>query len=288
MIAMERFILILISISYGVLIWVNLTWFCLAVHILLPCMILIVKLLLTMRVLTRFLFIALDTRMRSFSVFWSLILGGSFSIVVGVLPCATLFDESIPLMDRCLMKPLPFHAPKYSFLFVFGVIFANSLLFDVFCFFKIFNYMRKNSVRVMVVPLSASDRSKVHNVITAPSSLLIWLISVVSMLPGSLLMLISQSNVKTQDHLSILAYHLLFLFLFGTVVGLAYVGSSAELRHDVLLLQKWIGTVFGQSIKCEKDPISTTNSMDQYVHRSYVYSVSGQQNNDGWSENPLG
>ena len=79
--------------------------------------------------------------------------------------------------------------PNYSHLFVFLVIFANSLIVDGICYFKILNYMRKNSVRVMMVAGSRAERVKTRNAVTAPASLLIWLVFVVASLPSTLMLL---------------------------------------------------------------------------------------------------
>ena len=136
------------------------------------------------------------------------------------------------------MMDLPISNPKYVFHLTYFSLGLASLaswngspsvrrfhdfspfqVIDVFCYARIFNYMRKHSVRVTVVPVTASERSKVRNVVTAPSSLLVWLVSSVSMLPPSLLLL--RQPVK-DDVIALVNYQILTLFVMGTVASVMY------------------------------------------------------------------
>ncbi len=78
---------------------------------------------------------------------------------------------------------------KNLFLFTFLIILGNSLLLDVILFARVISYMRSNSVRVTVVPTTVAERAKVHNIVTAPTSLLTWLMAVFSMVPPCALLL---------------------------------------------------------------------------------------------------
>lgn len=99
----------------------------------------------------------------------------------------------------------------------------------------------------MVVPESELEKKKVRNLVTAPSSLLIWLITcVMAILPGEIgrperlrdcqhvftasLMLLRTPN-DSGDILVMLDYQMAAIFVFGSVVSVLYIGSSPELRY---------------------------------------------------------
>ena len=63
----------------------------------------------------------------------------------------TLIHEPHPLWNTCLLNHDIKATQEYAYLLAFFIIIGNSLLVDVICFSRIFNYMRKNSVRVSVI-----------------------------------------------------------------------------------------------------------------------------------------
>ena len=96
--------------------------------------------------------------------------------------------EDHPLWATCELINVK-EDSKYLFLLTFFIIVGNSFLVDLICYVRILNFMRKNSVRVTVVATSHTERIKAHNIVTAPSSLLIWLVESVIILPSCLLMI---------------------------------------------------------------------------------------------------
>ena len=100
--------------------------------------------------------------------------------------------------------------------------------------------MRKNSVRVTVVATSHTEKMKAHNIVTAPSSLLIWLIESVTILPSCLLMIKSSASIDVDHILTLLYFQLGTLFVINVIVPFMYIASSAELRKDVQLIKKYV------------------------------------------------
>ncbi len=95
-------------------------------------------------------------------------------------------------------------------------------------------------MRVSVIATSQAERSKGHNIVTAPSSFLIWLITTVSLLPSSLLLIKSAPAITADHTVTLLNYEIVLTFVMATVLPTIYIGSSAELRKDALLLKKFV------------------------------------------------
>ena len=68
----------------------------------------------------------------------------------------------LPSSFRCVTNGRPDSGPtgRFAFSFLYFVIVVNSLVLDVFFYGRIINYMRKNSVRVMVVAVTREERTK--------------------------------------------------------------------------------------------------------------------------------
>ena len=73
------------------------------------------------------------------------------AFIVTTIPSLTLLHEPHPLLNTCLLDHDLNATQEYAYLLAFFIIIGNSLLVDVICFSRIFNYMRKNSVRVAVI-----------------------------------------------------------------------------------------------------------------------------------------
>lgn len=58
------------------------------------------------------------------------------------------------------------------------------------------------------------------------------------MAPPAFLLLKSPSEIGAEDVATLLNYQLIFVFFLGTVVPVLYIGSSAELREDVLKMRR--------------------------------------------------
>ena len=110
-------------------------------------------------------------------------------------PLITLAQEAHPLWEICVLT-INVETPQYLFHFVHFVILVNSLIIDMICYGRIINYMRKNRVRVTVIATTRVERLKSHNIITAPSSFLIWMVVIVSMIPSSIMLIKSIGNIK--------------------------------------------------------------------------------------------
>ena len=111
------------------------------------------------------------------------------SFLISAIPLSTTVAlEDHPLWATCELINVK-EDSKYLFLLTFFIIVGNSFLVDLICYVRILNFMRKNSVRVTVVATSHTERIKAHNIVTAPSSLLIWLVESVIILPSCLLMI---------------------------------------------------------------------------------------------------
>ena len=99
-----------------------------------------------------------------------------------------MFYETHPLWQTCNLV-VNIGTPTYIFHFFHFVILANSLLIDAICYGRILNYMRANRVRVTVIATTRIERSKSYNIVTAPSSFLIWMVIIVSMIPSSIMLI---------------------------------------------------------------------------------------------------
>ena len=161
------------------------------------------------------------------------------ALLISFIPLSTTTLEDHPLWSTCQLINGKDEA-KHLFLLTFFIIFGNSLLVDIICYARILNFMRKNGVRVSVVASSHTERIKAHNIITAPSSLLIWLVQSVVTLPSCLLMIKSGASIDAQHIVTLVNFQQGTLFVIHLIVPFLYIASSAELRKDVNLLKKYL------------------------------------------------
>ena len=103
---------------------------------------------------------------------------------------------------------------------------------------KVLNYIRTHLTRVTVVPETAEERGKVQNIITAPANLLIHLVVVFPQIASSITLLRSPSHLGGDDVVTQIGYQLVCLFVSCTIAPILYIGSSSELRDDVLKIRR--------------------------------------------------
>ena len=72
-----------------------------------------------------------------------------------------------------------------------------------------------------------------HNIVTAASSLLIWMVNVATMIPGSILMIKSGPNLDASHIITLVNFQIATVLAFSIVNPLLYVCSSADLRKDI-------------------------------------------------------
>ncbi len=275
LVATSRLICFGILVAFPILLFMDNDTLCIAVYIVFPTFVLGEKLFLTSAVVIRY-----------FYTFWPKAIRrcGNSSVVpficllIGVLlfasmPLITLPQELPPSYATCMAYAgFAQSDPDFVFLFVYFVIALNSILIDAFGFVKVLNYIRANLTRVTVVPDSAFERSKVQNVVTAPASLLIHLVAVFAMIPTSVTLLKSPDDLGGRDVVVQISYQLVFLFVSGTVIPILYIGSSAELREDVVKVRKKLfGSIIGDyegDIRAQVEMTSPTRRAEIYAIRS--------------------
>ena len=119
--------------------------------------------------------------------------------------------------------------PPNTFLVLYSVVWTITLLGDIIAYTKIINYMRLTSVRIDVIPDTLLARKKVVNIVTGSSrsaslllysintsyscSLLIWLVTVVTMLPSLAL----SWDMQEQQHRVTTQYQILAVFVNNCV-----------------------------------------------------------------------
>jgi hypothetical protein len=121
--------------------------------------------------------------------------------------------------------------PSLAFNALLASLLLSLVLVDALCYGRLLAYMRHTAVGVMVVPATAADRARTHNVVTAVASLVADLLTVASAVPSVAILVFGTSSAASLEVL--LNYQLLFLFVSGVVVGVVLVGASADLRADV-------------------------------------------------------
>lgn len=146
--------------------------------------------------------------------------------------------------------PSDMHA-CFNFGLVHLVVFAASLILDLVCYSSIMNYMRKKSIQVAVISVVPSETVRAHNLITAPSNLLIHLVSVATMVPPLILLLttilpkISSGERPGPDSEVVLSkFQMASVFCTSYIVPLMIIGSSSQLRHDIMSLKKKCARLF--------------------------------------------
>lgn len=217
---------------------------CTSTFLIFPILTLFQKICLTALAVVRHMYVFCNSLVYQGSIAMML-MGTSLGVVaVTSIPLVTLFFEAHPLWATCLLIT-DLGSPTYIFLFTLLVIMINSIVVDSICYARILNYMRMNSVRVTVIASTRTERIKSHNIVTAPSSLLIWLVVIVSMIPSSIMLI--KSSIDAQHIVTLINYQLVLAFVFAIVVPILYIGSSGELRKDVGLYRKFFCRAFTSS-----------------------------------------
>ena len=160
-------------------------------------------------------------------------------IAISMTPLLTLFFEPHPLWQTCNLILHP-GDPSFHFVITYFIILLQSLFVDIICYVRILNFMRVNRVRVTVVATSRSERLKSQNIVTAPSSFLIWLVSVVSMIPSSLMLISSNESLTAKHVMTLIHYQEVLAFVLGILMPILYIGSSAELRKELDLIRRYV------------------------------------------------
>ena len=261
----------------SITILISSTIFCTSTFLIMPSYLLWQKLLLSALAVARHMYVYSKNLIYQNSALAMFL--GTFlpSFLISAIPLSTTVTlEDHPLWATCELINVK-EDSKYLFLLTFFIIIWNSFLVDLICYVRILNFMRKNSVRVTVVATSHTERIKAHNIVTAPSSLLIWLVESVMILPSCLLMIKSSASLDADHIITLLNFQQGTLFGINVLIPLLYIGSSAELRKDVGLLKKYI---CHQVMKIEEVQQSSHNrevytisdSMPQLMLETHVYS----------------
>ena len=125
----------------------------------------------------------------------------------------------------------------YIFFGSYYITFIISIILDTIFYFQIIRYIRKTTTQVAVISITPTERKKGRNIITAPANLLICLISIGCIIPSTLLQtkFILGSH---EDHPSFQGYHYVTVFCLSILIPLLTIGSSADLRHDIILIRE--------------------------------------------------
>ena len=203
---------------------------CFASHLLLPLLLLHEKLSLSASVLLRYSYVFCPRLVTSSCRVLLILTFTTLLLLLLLFPFLTFTQHLPSLLQTCLqLPPSPSPAPSsLSFLPLYLLTWLATLLIDIFCYVRIINYMRLSSVRINVLPDTDSERKKVVNLVTGSSSLLVWLVSLGSMLPC--LLLTHQLPSSPHHHQATTHYQLLAIGVLNSVVPLLYIGSSLELR----------------------------------------------------------
>lgn len=235
----------LTSLAHCIQILINNDFLCASTFLIFPTLMLLEKLLLTAMAVVRHnyvLYSGLIYQNNASFIFISALLT---SLIIALIPCMTLAHESHPLWRTCLLIHEENSTDDYAFLLAFFIIIANSLMVDVICYSRILNYMRKNSVRVSIVASTPMERNKSHNIVTATSSFLIWLVNVASMIPASILMIRSGPALDANHIVTLINFQEYLVVTFAIINPLLFIGSSSDLRRDVELCKKHLVRNFG-------------------------------------------
>ena len=175
-----------------VLLLATLDSLCLWSYLLFPILLLAIKLTGTCIGLVRALFIYKSAPSSSSYVTIGVLLLLLISTLLAYAPMSTILrGVQPPLLTACQgggqVSPSDDDDEDFAFLHVYLVVGTNAVFVDVMAYAAIFNYMRRNAVRVTVLPVSRAEQRKTVNLITAPSSFLLLLVTVVAMLPPTLL-----------------------------------------------------------------------------------------------------
>ena len=81
-------------------------------------------------------------------------------------------------------------ATSYAWLYAYLIVGSNAMMIDVITYLAVFGYMRRHRVSVAVLPTTQEELrpSKTVNLVTAPSSLLLLLVSAAVTIPPTALL----------------------------------------------------------------------------------------------------
>lgn len=210
---------------------------CISLHLLLPALVLHEKVCLSSAAVLRFLYIFRSNCMNSTPgplIFLLIVLPAVAALAA---PFTTIPLEFPPLYTICLGKEASSTATIYLFLFTFMVVWFNSLLVDIFCYVRIINYMRLLKLRVNIAPDTDEEMRKMINIINGPSSLLIWLVTCVSMLPTLILQYRTSWGWEHEEEMMESYYHTFTIITFNLIVPVMVIGSSVEMRNKIRYVQ---------------------------------------------------
>ena len=153
-----------------------------------------------------------------------------------------------------------------------------AVVIDIFCYFRIIRYMTKSATQVAVISVTPAERRKGRNVITAPANLLICLINIVCLVPSTILQtksLLLNRFINREENFGFEGFHYAVIFCISSVLPLFIIGSSADLRQDILHLRKRLFH------KCNdaNDAAEITNNVELALApggaRAGVYAIAG-------------
>ena len=93
------------------------------------------------------------------------------------------------------------------------------------------------------------------------------------MVPSSLLLLKTPSSLEHDGAIVLINYQLVLLLTLGTVIPVIYAGSSAELRHDLLILRKKVCFLHCCSNVTPKESSSDSGDRGENSNRAEVYTI---------------
>ena len=201
----------------------------------------------------------------------------AFLLLLTFAPFITIMvDETPPLLLACRADPKDYmekvfggeDVHSYAFLYTYLTISANTVFIDIVVYTQIFNYMRKNAVQVTVLPVTENERRKVKNIITAPSSLLLLLVSIVAMLPPTILLIRSPSShggTNATKAITLFKYQLVSTFCLTVVLPVMTIGSSSALRKDIIDIKK--------SFPCCKEIDESSLTLEEVQRRGVIYTL---------------
>ena len=140
----------------------------------------------------------------------------------------TLNDDSVFTRDNPSI---------YVFFGSYYIILFLSIILDTIFYFQIIRYIRKSATQVAVISVTPTERKRGRNIITAPANLLICLITIGCIIPSVLLQTKFLLGIG-EDHSSFKGYHYVTVFCLSILIPLLTIGSSADLRQDIITLRE--------------------------------------------------
>lgn len=218
--------------------------FCAWSYLLFPGILLAIKLLYTSIGIVRHCYIYCHPRYRSPYVMIAMV------VIMTLLSIAPNLSERSPLLYRvCAAESLDNvgNDKSHVFVYIYLIVFSNSLVVDIIVYVRIFGFIRKNSVQVAVVATTDQERRQTINLITAPSSFLLTLVSTVAMLPPIILRVRSPSGseeVNASKAITLFKYQVFSVYCLAVVVPLMMIGSSPQIRSDIVKCKSKMERIF--------------------------------------------